>query len=187
MQYLDLIVVFLMRKRPHLNNHDSDNKGYIERLNQGIMLAKGIYIARMDQDDISIPERLDKQFNFMEGNKDIVLCGSWYENIGFQKNMAKLPLKDEDIRIGLLYTNTFCHPSIIMRTSVIKENELYYNASLIPAEDYKFWMDISKYGKVANLPFFLIKYRTHNKNTANSVRTSASWDNRAMVQKNLHS
>ena len=71
----------------------SKNTGYAISLNIGLNNARGKYIARMDADDISLPERFARQVSFMDNQPEVVVCGSWYENIGNGKGLVKYPLK----------------------------------------------------------------------------------------------
>ena len=68
-------------KEPRLCIVNRDNKGITKTLNEGIDLAQGEYIARMDADDISFPKRFEKQLKFLE-EKKLDICGSQYEAFG---------------------------------------------------------------------------------------------------------
>lgn len=145
-----------------------ENSGYVPRLNFGIKQARGEFIARMDHDDIADRLRLDIQVRFLQDNEGYVMCGSWYNNFGELQGPAQLPVDDEDIRVHLMKGNPFCHPSVLIRASVIKTNKLFYTPELMPSEDYKLWVDLIKLGKVANIPQYLLNYRTHKCNTSKS-------------------
>ena len=69
-----------------------ENSGYTNSLNHGLKIAKGKYIARMDGDDISLPERFAKQVAFLDANQDVVLCGTNFSIIGTDK-VINLPEK----------------------------------------------------------------------------------------------
>ncbi len=140
-----------------------ENKGLIATLNEGIEKAKGKYIARMDQDDISLPNRFEEQLKFLEKNPEIGVCGTWVEVFGENRNpiLWKMPIKDEELRPRLLFSVTFAHPSVMMRKGLINQYNLRYNEKYINAEDYKFWLDFSKYTKFGNIPKKLFLYRYH--------------------------
>lgn len=76
----------------------------VKTLNKGIALAKGKYIARMDADDISLPERFEKQVAFMEAHDEVGLCGTWVGTFGQRSEQWQYPIEDEDIRCMLLFT-----------------------------------------------------------------------------------
>lgn len=134
------------------------NRGYVHHLNEGIALARGKYIARMDADDISDPQRLEKQVAFMEENSRTVLCGTRYRTIGSSESYGDLPCSDEQIRLSLLYNNVFCHPSVLIRKSTLHENGLRYPLVHV-IEDYGLWSQLAFYGNLANLPAYLLHYR----------------------------
>lgn len=136
----------------------SVNVGYVHLLNEGIALAQGKYIARMDADDVSYPERLQQQVAFMESHSEVVLCGTRYIHIGKTVGRGALPCEDEAIRIALLHNNVFAHPSVMLRRSILELNRLQY--PIVPIiEDYALWIQLAALGKFANLPDYLIGYR----------------------------
>ena len=107
------------------------NTGYTISLNYGLKVAKGEYIARMDGDDISLPNRFEKQIAFLDSNPDVVLCGSNFGIIGTEK-LIILPEDNEAIKLGLLKGNCIAHPSVMFRHSVIQEYVITYDADNYP-------------------------------------------------------
>ena len=94
------------------------NMGLTQSLNKGIALAKGKYIARQDADDISLPERLEKQIEFLERNEKVALLGTAIEiidEIGNYLQTIKPPTDDSSIRKGIKQNNYFCHGSVIFK------------------------------------------------------------------------
>lgn len=158
--------------------YDGANQGYVAHLNEGIRIAKGKYIARMDADDIALPERLTKQVSFMENNPDCVLCGSLIETFGEGKRLVDLPAEDWEIRLKMLYITPFAHPAVMIRTTTLQEHKLYYNVSVMPAEDYDLWIHLLDYGKVHNINEPLLKYRLHNNNISRKPRDEKQIENR---------
>ncbi len=141
------------------------NQGYVHHLNEGIQLARGKYIARMDADDISEKERLEKQFNFMESHPEVGICGAQVVTInetGVFQAMGYHYHTDAELRIRLLSDSCFAHPLVMIRKSILIENKLYYKAELMPAEDYAMWVELSLISCLANLPDFLLRYRVHS-------------------------
>jgi len=138
-----------------------ENKGLISSLNEGIKKSKGKYIARMDADDISLSTRFEEQYNFLEKNLDIGVCGTWAEVFkkGSQSRFLKHPITHDELLTRLLFSVPFAHPSIMMRKELFDRYNLEYNLEYKNAEDYKFWLDISKYTKFGNIPKVLFKYR----------------------------
>lgn len=144
----------------------SVNTGYTASLNCGLEKAKGKYIARMDGDDISVPERLERQFQFLEANPDFVLCGTWVQIIS-TKQIIKHPSEHEDIKSALLTYCPIAHPSVLFRTSFFRNHKLKYDLDMEPAEDYDLWTKLVMMGKMANIPSVLLYYRIHNSQVSN--------------------
>ena len=138
------------------------NQGYAVYLNQGIEKARGRYIARMDADDICHPERLQKQFEFLESHPEVGICGTGYQVFGsVEEKEFQKPLEDAEIRWRLMLDNPFQHPTVMIRRSVLIEHALRYREDLMPTEDYDLWSRLLKVTKGANLPEVLLKYRFH--------------------------
>ena len=143
------------------------NIGYIQTLNKLLELAKGEYIARQDNDDISFPNRIEKQVHFLNNNVDIGLCGTNAYVFGNKKKKTMMPICDNEIRAYMIINSPFCHPTIMYRKSIFEElGVAKYDESLCPAEDYAMWFEISKKTKLANLTEPLLKYRWHENNTS---------------------
>lgn len=138
-----------------------ENTGYTNSLNLGIELAKGIYIARMDGDDISLPERFAKQVSFLEANQDVIVCGSWFSLIGSDR-IVKVPENHEDIKLAFLKGNCIAHPSVMIRKQCLNDFLVVYDVSKEPAEDYDLWVRLMLKGKLHNLQEIMLEYRTHS-------------------------
>lgn len=150
------------------NEHD-----FIKSLNLGIKHANGEYIARMDADDIMLSHRLETQFNYMESNPEVAICGSWAESFGARNYIMKTHVNHHDIVSGLLLRNLLFHPTIMMKCNCIKKHSGYpdlYKQKYPCAEDYKLWTDLAvEKCQFANIPEVLLKYRL-SENQATSVR-----------------
>ncbi|MGI6387384.1 MAG: glycosyltransferase family 2 protein [Desulfomonilia bacterium] len=143
------------------------NIGLTKSLNEGLDLAQGQYIARMDADEVSLPDRLEKQFLFMQNRPEIGVCGTNYFANGAT---IKLPCDHEEIACGLIWNNTLAHPTTIFRRSVVIKNNLRYDERYCYAQDYAFWFRCAKNTRLANLPEPLLVRREH----ANQISTSSS-------------
>ncbi|MCX6720122.1 MAG: glycosyltransferase family A protein [Candidatus Staskawiczbacteria bacterium] len=148
---------------PRIKFFDSkENHGYLFHLNQGIKIARGEYILRMDGDDISLPCRIDKQVKFMDKHFEIGAAGSWAITIGARRNIKiTTETNPELLRCRLFFSNPLVHPTMIIRTSVLRRYNLLYDPEYYHTEDYKLWLDISRYSELANIPEVLLKYRIH--------------------------
>ena len=143
------------------------NIGYVKTLNKLIGLASGEYIARQDNDDISLSTRLQEQISFLDKNLKVGLCGSNVQVFGKKNIISSMPLSDEEIRAFMIINNPICHPTVMFRKSIFEEFSISnYDESLCPAEDYNMWFEISKNTQLANLSSVLLKYRWHNENVS---------------------
>ena len=148
--------------------HDT-NKGLPDTLNTGLKIAKGKYIARMDQDDISMPKRFEEQYNFLEKNSDIFLVGSGYapfNNDGHRTNIFH-PKSSIEIAWKFITNTYFCHPSVMFRKEVIDNLGGYPKTS---AEDFALFSKIVQKHKCTNLQKIIIKYREHPENLSHQTK-----------------
>lgn len=137
------------------------NSGYTNSLNYGLSIARGEYIARMDGDDISLPERFEKQIAFLNENREIALCGSLFTIIG-TKTIVHVPENHSEIRLTLLSHCCFGHPTIMMRKEILDQFSFHYDTSREPAEDYDLWSKLSVVTKLHNIQEVLVDYRVHD-------------------------
>jgi glycosyltransferase involved in cell wall biosynthesis len=138
---------------------NDENKFLGPSLNEGIKIAKGKYIVRMDADDISYPYRIERQFKFMEENPEVGIAGSWGDVFGLISGELIYETDDLNIKLKLLYQFHIIHPSIIIRSDLVFKNKLFYHPSLQHSEDYDLFVRAFKLTKFANINQKLIKYR----------------------------
>ncbi|MCS2221617.1 glycosyltransferase [Bacteroides fragilis] len=133
---------------------------YIFSLNQGLRLAKGKYIARMDGDDVMHLERLERQVEVMNFQTDITVCSSWFQCFGSYNEIVRgySGLIDNPL-VQMLKGNIIAHPTSMLRKSFLeKYNLLYKNYQY--AEDYNLWKEIVVCGgKIWVIPDILLRYR----------------------------
>ena len=156
--------------------NNTENIGLTKSLNIALKESKGEYIARMDADDISMPERFQKQFDFLESNKDHVLVGSWMKIIdenGEEIDEWESEVSNEKIKEKLIRYNPLVHSSIMMRSNPLKKIE-GYNEGWRYAQDYELYFRLSHAGKFSNLPDYLIKGRLSKKSITASKNTAQS-------------
>jgi glycosyltransferase involved in cell wall biosynthesis len=156
-------------------NHAS-NRGIVESLNDGLAAARGAFIARMDGDDICHPERLARQWLFMQQHGSTVMCGTAVKIIGTEATAWVQWFDAEDVRIALLFESPICHPTAMFRSDVLQRAGLRYGTEFPHAEDYAMWVALSEYGACANVPEVLFHYRAHSAQISarNSVTQAAS-------------
>lgn len=133
-------------------------------LNKGLKKARGKYIVRMDADDWSYPDRIARQYQFMEENTGIGVSGGTIE-ICDEKlkpiNKRGYPKTDKEVREKIFRYSPFAHPSTIWRSGLLKKVG-GYNENLPLSQDYELYFRIGKYSKFGNLNKTLLKLRTHN-------------------------
>lgn len=142
------------------------NLSQVASLNLGLEHAKGEYIARIDADDIMLPNRLERQLNFLNSRTDVALAGSWGDAINERGGIvaiSKLPTRNEEIIAGILIGEFISvHSSFMFRKNMILEVGKY-NESFSFTEDFKLITDLLIKGyKIRNIPERLIKYRIHD-------------------------
>ncbi|MGQ9898622.1 MAG: glycosyltransferase family 2 protein [Acidobacteriota bacterium] len=136
------------------------NLGHAGSLQRGFALARGDYVAIMDSDDISLPERLARQVAFLEANPGIALCGSWVETFGVRVEIRRFPTEPAALAARLLVECPLSTPTVMLRrTSAILDKLDPESFGL--AFDYGYWVSIADCAPIANLPVILLKYRLH--------------------------
>lgn len=148
------------------------NLKVIKTLNKGLKLAKGEYIARMDADDIAFKNRLEKQVEVLDKNSRI---GGVNAYCYFFPNKRPIvpPLESNDIDVFLKYCgNCILHPVVMIRKSVIDNNNLKYSNKFLHVEDYKLWIDMCDYTKFVTIPEFLLLHREWS----SSVSKQNAWE-----------
>jgi glycosyltransferase involved in cell wall biosynthesis len=140
---------------------NEQNLRLIASLNKGIGLAKGRYVARMDADDISMPDRLKEQVLFMEANPDVGLSGAQLEVFGKETGTMQYPLDHEAIKLHLLITSAFGNNVVIFRKALQEKYNLWFESGYLHAEDYKCWTQWIRHTRVHNLASCLVRYRSH--------------------------
>lgn len=149
-----------------------ENRGLVASLNEGVAAAKANLIARMDADDISLPNRLSEQINYFRDNPSVVCLGSFYEVIDEEGQLLTIldaPIDDETIQRLLIRGHTvICHPTAMYRKEAFDKTG-GYDKNFFLVEDLDLWLKLGEVGKLANIPKPLVKYRTNS----NSVSTQA--------------
>lgn len=140
-----------------------ENKGLALSLNIGINFATGSYIARMDADDVAMPNRLEEQVKFMERHPEVGVLGGAVEVInteGQAIHTTRPPLGDSEIRSSMLRCNPICHPTVIMRREVVLVSGGY--RKIFDAEDFDLWLRMGERSRLASLSKPLLRYRIHS-------------------------
>jgi len=142
--------------------HNKQNLGLIDTLNKGMDICTGKYIARMDADDISLPERIEKQFDFMEKNQNVSVCGTLFQVFGNHNYVPNHPEKHELLKAYFIFGCYIGHPTVMIRKNILNQYNLRYDKCFKHAEDYELWTRIIKYSQFANIQKVLLHYRSHD-------------------------
>ena len=152
-------------------------------LNLGLQYCNSNYVARMDSDDISHPQRIEKQIDYMYKNPSVAVCGSAYRLINNSNAIIGkvcLPVFDKQIRKKFYYSNPISHPSVMFKKDIILKVGGYMGGKY--AQDYDLWLRVSRETdyQFHNLIDFLIDYRSsgaeaRSSREAYSCVSSAQW------------
>jgi len=137
------------------------NMGIVYSLNQGIKMARGDYIVRMDADDISMKDRIKLQFESMEEDKEIAALGTSLAYIDSSGNDLGI-VRGCALGNPNLSQTPLLHPTTIIRKSIIERYGLCYLEKYRYAEDYFLWLQLGKIGKISTIDKVLLKYRITN-------------------------
>lgn len=141
------------------------NIGLTKSLNRCLEAAKGEYIARQDADDVSLPERLELQIDYLENHRDVGVLGTAVSIInarGEETERRIPPLTDTEIRWKLLFHNSFYHSSVVFRRELLEKENKRFDESLVFSQDYELWVRLLSDAKGANLEELLVRYRLHD-------------------------
>jgi glycosyltransferase involved in cell wall biosynthesis len=141
------------------------NVGLTRSLNNGLAVATGNYVARMDADDIAAPHRLERQVALLNARPDVGVVGSSRTLIDEAGAfVAHAPAAETDVRIRwkCLLGNPFAHPAVMLRRDVLETHRLRYDETFRTAQDYDLWSRLLAVTRGHNLPEPLLSYRLRN-------------------------
>ncbi len=138
-----------------------DNRGLVASLNRMLDEARAPIVARMDGDDDCHPERLARQYAFMQANPDHGVVGTQsisFDDCGARWASPPFPVSDAEVRAAMGSRNVLCHPSVVMRRDLVREAG-GYRRQFVHCEDRDLWLRLSERSKLASLPEALTYYR----------------------------
>ncbi|AOW99803.1 MAG: glycosyltransferase [Moorea sp. SIOASIH] len=151
---------------------NQSNLGIVDSLNRGLKMVRGKYVARMDADDISLPERLRQQVQFLEEHPEIGILGTAITILFDETNRSEstdcyYPSQPGIVRWNLFFNNsqTVAHPTMMVRR-IIYEQLKGYDTTFVHAEDYDFLLRACFHTEITNLPNILLHYRRHGRNVS---------------------
>lgn len=132
-------------------------------LNEGVRMARGSYVARMDADDVCLPDRIARQVRYMERNPNVTVLGGSAVAIGLGTGRLTYPRRHSAIKAELLFQNSLCHPTVMFRKHAVPE---WYNDSVLAGQDYELWVRLVDRVEFFNGRAPVIAYRLHESQTA---------------------
>ena len=146
---------------PRVRVEHQTRAGLTRALNHALALARAPLVARLDADDLALPERLERQLAFLAAHAEVGLLGTGAREVdegGREVAVIRPPADDGALRRMLIRRNPFVHSSVVMRRSVV-ERAGGYDERLPVAQDYDLWMRMSGLAGLANLPEPLVVRR----------------------------
>lgn len=141
---------------------NEQNIGLTKSLIKGISVIKTDYIARMDSDDISLPERFTRQAEFLDSHPEISIVGSdiiEFSDTAGELGIRKYPRNTDDAIKTIYKANPLAHPAVMMRKSMFDAG-VNYNADYRTTQDLALWFDVLSAGyKIHNIDTPLLKFR----------------------------
>lgn len=176
-------------KDPRIRLIDQPNHGFIYSLNKGVEIARGDYIARMDQDDISLPSRLKKQIKLLESSPKIGAVSTFFELINFEDGSPigttlVFPSEVLDLKRALYIHNPMAHGSTTFRKKAWLDAGKY-RQEYHPPEDYDLWRRIAKTWDLGMVPEVLFQYRINNPESMSKKNNTITEKNVIRIQQEL--
>ncbi len=141
-----------------------ENRGLVATLNEGVACARAPLVARMDADDVALPDRLQRQVAFLDEHPQVVCVGGGHWLIDeVDRIIAPLSAPARHVEIDALSLKghtAICHPAATMRVDAIRQAG-GYRQDFYPTEDLDLWLRLAEVGELANLPVPVIRYRVH--------------------------
>jgi len=162
----DIILSYKDKRIKYIKN--KENLKIVRTLNKGIAVSKGAYIARMDADDISMPDRFARQVDYMESFPKIDVCGCYTKVIGGIPYCQKFPIDSDSIKAALIFYTSLPHPALMIRSTFFKNKK--YDEGFQNAEDYRLWSLGIKDSHYHNIPDVLLHYRRHKKQVSEQYK-----------------
>ncbi|MFZ5951006.1 MAG: glycosyltransferase family 2 protein [Candidatus Rifleibacteriota bacterium] len=168
-------------QNPRVRIISRENRGLIYTLNEAVQSARGIWLARIDADDICLPDRIDKQLAWAE-KENADLCGGIIERIGQGPGHSWVfPSSTTGIYTWLLFRSAFAHPTIIIKRDLALK--FPYSQEFMHAEDYELWTRLALANvPMTNIPEKVLLYRVHNEQVSTSKK-DAQTDTRVRITK----
>lgn len=169
--------------------HNECNKGISYSRNQGLIHSCGKYIAIMDDDDVSMPERIEKQVIFMEENENIGVLGGKHEIINSKGELIMASYQalnnPKYIKAMYLFRNVYANSTIMIRRQIINQYKLRFQENCLGMEDFQFWIECSKLCEMTSIDAVVLQYRDSEENESMRILNSGLANKRAKLYAKL--
>jgi glycosyltransferase involved in cell wall biosynthesis len=143
---------------------NDEQAGLAASLNRGLEAASGRYVARLDDDDIAVPERLERQLDRIHAEPQVAVVGSAVVDLdprGGHGQTHRLPGGGAALRWHALFSSPFFHPTVLVDREILDRHGLRYDPAFLESEDYDLWTRLFAFAEGANLPEPLVQKRVH--------------------------
>ncbi len=158
---------------PRIRLTSRPNTGYLVALNEMLAGARGEFIARMDADDVALPERFERQVSYLRAHPEVLALGSRILLVDPDGAPLTEMCEEQDHegidRAHLEGHVVICHPTVMARAEAMRRVG-GYRPEYYTAEDLDLWLRLAEIGRLANLPEALVKYRQHFQSIGNAQR-----------------
>ena len=178
------IDVITSYKDPRIHLLSSEkNGGVVSALNRGLDMVDHKFIARMDADDRSTPDRFEKQMNFLDQHPEVDILGAGIRQFGSIEEEWTYPVEHSSIKANFLFGNCFPHASLMARANVFATER--YSSRVPHMEDYELWLRLVQRYTFATLPDKLYEYRRHEEAVTISSKHSQRERLRVLIKEPL--
>jgi glycosyltransferase involved in cell wall biosynthesis len=148
------------------------NSGPAVVRNQGVETSKGNYIAFMDADDISLPNRFEKQIQLLDNHPEIEVCGSWFTLFGesIEDQQIEHYENHDDLKVHFLNECYIGNPTVMCRKEVFKSGQ--FDGTYFPMDDYELWARLIAKHHFYNIQESLLRYRWHETNISSTKKVN---------------
>jgi glycosyltransferase involved in cell wall biosynthesis len=164
-----------------------DGEGLVDALNAGVARSRATYVARMDADDISLPQRLERQLAELDARPRLGVLGTRIRYIDTEERdvgIWEVPVGHRLVRWTLAFGTPLAHPSVVMRRELLTRAP--YSTAAPHAEDYDLWVRLAAVSELDNVPEVLVERRVHgdsvsDRNTELQQRSGRQIQQRAIA------
>ncbi len=172
----------IQKKDKRVKIINQENKGLTKSLNIGINQCKGQYIARMDADNVSREDRIERQVEFLKKNPSYSIVGSWRKEIKNNEiKKKKFPVENKAIKQWLIRACVISHSSVMIKSEKIKKYK--YNERFRTSQDYELWIRMAKKEKFHNIPEYLTTAYNRKKGITNSKKKKEAYKTKLKIHK----